>query len=62
MYMKSLKNRREDLCLNFAKKALKSEKFRNWFCRSDRNIDTRAKFPLKEVYTRTRRYEKSPFP
>ena len=60
MYMKSLKNRREDMCLNFVKKALKSEMFSNWFCRSDRNIDTRrAKLPLKEVYTRTRRYEKS---
>ena len=61
--LKSLKKRREDLCLNFAKKALKSEKFNNWFCRSDQNIDTRiAKLPLKEVYTRTRRYEKSPLP
>ena len=61
--LNSLKQRREDLCLNFAKKALKSEKFKNWFCRNEQNVETRrAKMHLKEVYTRTRRYEKSPLP
>ena len=59
----SLKQRRENLCLNFAKKAFKSDKFNSWFCYNDKEIQTRSiKMPLKKVKCRTKRYEKSPIP
>jgi hypothetical protein len=59
----SLKQRRENLCLCFAKKALKSDKFSNWFCYNDIEKPTRSiKMPLKKIHCRTKRYEKSPIP
>ena len=60
--LKSLSERRRDLCLKFASKALKHEKFSNWFCPTeDIGIDTRSTKPeLKPVSSRTKRFEKSP--
>ena len=62
--MKTLKVRRSELCLTFAKKALKSEKFANWFSINDNNYDkTRSdKTVLNVVKTRTDKYMKSPVP
>ena len=59
----TLKKRREKLCLNFAVKAHKSEKFSQWFVPNHSTINTRSdKMPLKSVKTRTRKYRKSPLP
>jgi hypothetical protein len=66
----SLKDRRMDICRNFAQKALKHEKFSTWFTVSqgNKNIKERkckeiASEPLlKPVKTRTKRYRKSPIP
>ena len=61
--LETLKSRRENLCLNFAIKAYKHPKFRNWFCTNHTDINTRSeKLPLKEIKTRTRRYKRSPLP
>ena len=61
--LESLKQRRENLCLNFAKKALKSEKFSNWFCYDNEEKVTRStKMPLKKIHCRTKRSLKSPIP
>ena len=60
--------RRVSLSLNFAKKALKDDKFKKWFCmeeKSEPNIKTRnskSKQRLKPVTCRKIRYEKSPLP
>ena len=63
-----LSDRRKLLCKNFARKAAKSEKFKNWFiqnenlenqCSTRRNKNIIA--PLfKPIPTRTIRYKKSP--
>ena len=60
--LKSLSERRRCLCLKFASKALKHEKFSNWFCPTeDIGIDTRSTKPeFKPVSSRTKRFEKSP--
>ena len=56
----SLKDRRNKLCLNFALKTYKSEKFSQLFKPVTHSVNTRSvKMPLK---TRTRRYRKSPLP
>ena len=65
--MKTLKTRRINLITNFSKKALKSERFKNWFVpESPQNtVVTRSKEPmklLKEVKCRTQRYQKSSIP
>ena len=61
--MKTLDERRNELCLKFAKKALKSEKFCKWFSKNYNIVNTRCpKTSLREVYTRTSRYAKSPLP
>ena len=61
--LKTLSQRREDLCLQFAKKAFSSVKFRNWFSRTVQDANTRIKkSPLQEVFTRTACYAKSPLP
>ena len=68
--MKSLETRRRDLCLAFAKKALKSEKYSKWFCYNEesepmvntRYAETKTVTTLKPVTTRTRRYLRSPIP
>ena len=59
----SLKQRGENLCLNFAKKALKSEKFSNCFCSNNEEKVTRStKMPLNKIHCRTKRFLKSPIP
>ena len=60
--MKLLSERRHDLCLNFAVKSLKHEKYSSWFCKnSTQSINTRSKKPtLKPVQARLGRFEKSP--
>ena len=62
--MKTLENRRSELCLNFAKKAHNSEKFRTWFANNDsKYCKTRSeKNVLKLVKTRTQKYKKSAIP
>ena len=54
--METLVDRRQALCLNFAKKAYKHEKFSQWFNQSE------ADLKFHEVKTRTSRYWKSPLP
>ena len=63
--LKSLKERRKDLCLKFAQNCAKSDKFNHWFVRrSDPvGITTRSiKTDLIPVDSRTKRYSKSPLP
>ena len=66
--METLEFRREKLSLTFAKKALKSEKFKNWFEIDETiepNIKTRNYKPkpkLKQVQCRKSKYKKSPLP
>ena len=66
--MDTLEKRRESLLLNFGKKALKSEKFKNWFCEEEKRepyVKTRynrKKLRLKPVTWRKARYKKSPLP
>ena len=65
-----LSDRRKLLCKNFAKKAAKSEKFKNWFIQNEtleNQYSTRRNknkiVPLfKPIPTRTNRYKKSPLP
>jgi hypothetical protein len=59
LQMVTLSDRRKALCLSFAKKSYKREKFKKWFC------DEEGPGPVKqlvEVKTRTGRYKKSPLP
>ena len=67
----TLKERRENICLKFAKKALKHEKFSNWFVPTSTkpNVtypNTRSSkskpATLVEVPYRTDRYRESPLP
>ena len=60
--MKSLSERRYDLCLKFAQKSLKHDKYANWFCESSsKTVNTRSSKPeLKPVQARLKRFEKSP--
>ena len=66
--MDSLEIRREKICLEFGKKALKSNKFENWFSidtEKEPAIKTRNQKPrplLKPVTCRNKRYKKSPIP
>ena len=61
-----LSERREVLCLNFAKKAIKNDKYQHWFVVNEQNqlgMQTRSgKSGLKTVETRTNRYRKSAIP
>ena len=57
----SLAERREDICLNFAKKASKNPKYQHWFVTEENSVNTRRKKPyLKPVSARTSRFAKSP--
>ena len=57
----SLTQRRESLCLNFAQKALRHEKYKNWFCTNDQYDATRSnKVKLKPVENFKSRFMKSP--
>ena len=59
--MEKLSQRRKQLCLKFAKRALKSEKFSKWFKPSVPNMRTRTEKPkFCNVVSRTARSEKSP--
>ena len=66
--MQTLESRRQTICLSFGKKALKSDKFQNWFSVENdsgpviktRNFKPKPK--LKPVKTRTKRYANSPIP
>ena len=62
--MKNLSDRRLDLCKTFSQNCFKSEKYNTWFAKkNDQSINTRSKKnTLKQVTTRTVRYEKSPLP
>ena len=61
-----LSERRKVLCFNFAKKAIKNDKYQHWFALNDQNqlgVQTRSdKTGLKTVETRTNRYRKSAIP
>ena len=57
--METLADRRQSLCLSFAKKAFKHDKFNKWF--SDGGVDG-ADVHISDVKTRTKRYLKSPLP
>ena len=52
--------RRESLCLNFAKKALKHEKFKDWFVKQEGYQTHKTKFI--ETISRGNRLNKSPIP
>ena len=64
--LKSLSERRKDLCLKFGRKCLKNEKFKQWFVERPNdlsNIQTRSnKSTFLPVNTRTNRFSKSPLP
>ena len=63
--MKSLKSRRLEQITSFSKKAIASEKYKSWFCKSDvTSTKTRWKptASLKPVTCRTQRYQKSSLP
>ena len=59
--LESLQSRRGKLCLKFAKKAEKHEKFKNWFKVSDPKPNTRQQTcKYQEVNAKHTRFEKSP--
>ena len=61
--IETLETRREALCLKFALKAYKSNKFSTWFSENEVVVSTTSeKLPLKTIKCRTRRYQKSPLP
>ena len=68
--LQPLKDRRLDTCMNFAQKAMKTDKFSNWFKKSevrnkekDRNCkEIEIETFLKPVKSRTKRFRKSPIP
>ena len=68
--LEPLWERRIGICTNFAQKAIKSEKFSNWFTvnevketKNDRKCKEIVIEPtLKQITSRTKRYKKSPIP
>ena len=59
--LESLKVRRDKLCLNFALKAEKHDKFKKWFKLSNPKQDTRqTKFKYCDVIAKHSRFKKSP--
>ena len=54
------------LCLNFARKAIKSKKYKNWFeVQTQIGIETRSEKNILKPVTltaRTRNFKKSPIP
>jgi hypothetical protein len=59
--LKSLKSRRDNLCMKFAKKAEKDEKFKAWFKTSNYKKNTRqSKNKYCEVLSKHSRFKKSP--
>ena len=58
---KTLFERRRKICIKFARKSWKNEKFSTWFAVNTRETKTRQDQPkLHEVYCRTDRYKNSP--
>ena len=58
-----LADRRQKICLTFAKKAAKHEKFTSWFKANQKQTATRQAQPeYCNVYRRTDRFKKSPIP
>ena len=65
--LKTLDERRKEMCVKFARKSAESDKFQNWFAESTQKKDrpkTRhhTKLKFKPIPTRTVRFEKSPIP
>ena len=61
--LESLKSRRDKLCLKFALKAEKHDKFKKWFKPAVyANFTRRKKFKYCEAYTIHKRFTKSPLP
>ena len=57
--MDTLEDRREMLCLKFARKAQKNPKFSHWFQKNESTVNTRSdKLPFVIPKTRTRRFKK----
>ena len=55
----TLKERRDKLCLSFARKTEKNEKYRPWF---KKTANTRSNTQFTNNYARTSAYQKSPIP
>ena len=61
--LKTLEERRQELCSKFALKSYRSDKYQHWFSNNNNNLPTRSvKTCVLPVSTRTRRFEKSPLP
>ena len=61
--LKTLEERREDICLKFAIKSYKHPKFSFWFTNNTNTGNTRSvRMPLVQIRGRTRSYLKSPLP
>ena len=61
--LESLKSRRDKLCLKFALKAEKHEKFKKWFKPAVySNYTRRKKFKYCDAFTIHKRFRKSPLP
>ena len=62
--LESLKDRREHLCLKFAKKCLVNEKTENIFplTKKQHNMETRKEEKFKVNFAKTERYRKSSIP
>ena len=66
--LRTLEERRVELCTKFARKAVKNEKYKHWFVESGRSaqdIKTRSKkntTEYKPIKFRTDRYRNSPLP
>ena len=57
--LEDLETRRQNICLNFALKATKSDKFSKWFTKN-KKTNTRHKKEYYEHFTRCERFKKSP--
>ena len=61
--LEKLSARRQTLCLKFAKRAFKSDKFSSWFVPDKKTYNTRRKMcKTKPAQARTTRFKKSPLP
>ena len=58
----TLSSRREDLCLRFARSALKSSQWNYWFTPNDQSRTLRNIRLCKEPKCRTERFKRSPIP
>ena len=59
--LETLDNRRNKLCLKFAKKCEKHEKFKHWFKLKNNNVNTRSdKLKYCQVQARLTRFAKNP--